>query len=102
MGITAAKDTSILSLMVHSRAIGMIVNTRFLVGNWPYKALIWLSLSKATHVKFPTRKLVFTIILIACECSININQMNVSQEPESKANIGFDVSRCLPSLKCVF
>ncbi len=55
-----------MKFMLHSRAIGIIINTSFLVGNWPYKASPRPFISNLT-----TRKLVFTIIPIARECSIS-------------------------------
>ncbi len=46
-----------LCVILHSRAVGIIINTNFLVGNF-------------LVVQFMTRQLVFTIILITHECSI--------------------------------
>ncbi len=52
--------------MLHSRAIGIIVNTSFLVVKLEMNGL-----GEALYGQLPTRKLVFMIIPIARECSIN-------------------------------
>ncbi len=55
--------------MLHSRAIGIIINTSCIteIGH--------IGLSKAVHVQFKIRKLVFTIIPISRECSIINSQV---------------------------
>ncbi len=42
---TVGVGTESANIMLHSRAIRIIVNTSFLVGNWPYKASLSSSMS---------------------------------------------------------
>ncbi len=84
--------------MLHSCAIGIIVNTSFLVGNWPYKA------SKAVNVQFPTRKPVITIIPIARECSITLTtgRCQSSSFQKGKAKPGWQIYKAVLAYHCVY